>query len=155
MDVQVVDDPPPLRGALLYRAEIAGTAAEKNRVIAESVREIAARETLGPTEVFRLRLCLDEAIQNAIEHGNGSDPRKKVFVAVFDSGDRWEIVVRDDGGGFRPQRVPDPREGSGLEAEGGRGLLILTEYMDSVSYFDAGRTLVLTKRKPALAYPLA
>jgi anti-sigma regulatory factor (Ser/Thr protein kinase) len=96
-------------------------------------------------DASRLRLCLDEAIQNAISHGNADDPRKPVKVSAYRVGGGWEVVVRDQGRGFKLKDVPDPRHPQSLEKEGGRGLLILTEYMDRVQYYEGGRTLVLTR----------
>jgi len=146
MEFSVADGPPPERGAPLYRSEFPGLPDEKNRVIAE-VMALLLAEPIDASDQFRLRLCLDEAIQNAISHGNEDDPGKTVSVSVFEAEGSWELMVRDQGHGFSPRAVPDPRETPGLEGEGGRGLLILKEYMDGLKYFDGGRTLVLTKRK--------
>jgi serine/threonine-protein kinase RsbW len=147
MDVAVTEGPPPPRGEPHYRAEFAGGAL-KHQVIADAIASLAAVEPLGAPESFRLRLCLDEAIQNAISHGNASDPLKLVRLLVFRVPEGWEIRIADEGRGFDPGRVPDPRTPDGLEKESGRGILILKEYMHGVRYYDGGRTLVLSLLSP-------
>ena len=142
MDLPVDAGPPPQRGNPIYRADFPGSIAGKNRAISEVLAVLLAdgRRAADP---FRLRICLDEAIQNAIDHGNGGDAAKVVSLTVLESAEGWEVLVRDQGRGFLPEEVPDPRLGPQVEAEGGRGLLILREYMDSVRYYEGGRTLVL------------
>jgi len=143
MDVTVMEGPPPKRGEPHYRAEFAGEAA-KEQVISEAIASLAADGPLGGRESFRLRLCLDEALQNAISHGNRRDPQKLVRLLIFRVSEGWEIRIADEGRGFDPGRVPDPRTAEGQEKESGRGLLILTQYMAGVRYYDGGRTLSLT-----------
>ena len=146
MEFEFSQNHAPIHGIRKYHAEFEGQTSEKNRVIQEVIAALEGDESFSREEKFSLRLCLDEAIQNAISHGNGDDLSKKVQFSIYSTGDRWELIVRDEGDGFQPEKVHDPREKGGLEQEGGRGILILLEYMDGIKYYDGGRTLVISKR---------
>src|SRR6185295_3222730 len=71
---------------------------------------------------FQIRLALDEAMSNALEHGNKYDPSKKIRVRVQMTAKRFEAAVQDEGVGFDPNNVADPVAQQNLEAmlEGGR-----------------------------------
>lgn len=77
-------------------------------------------------------LAVGEAAGNAYRHGRRSDGRSEIRVRCeFDRPD-FEVEVTDDGPGFDPQEVssrgtPDPF------AQGGRGLFLMNQLMDSVT----------------------
>jgi anti-sigma regulatory factor (Ser/Thr protein kinase) len=56
------------------------------------------------------------------------------------------IVVRDPGAGFDPTRVPDPRQGTNLLRDGGRGIHLINEFMDEVQFANDGREIQMRKR---------
>jgi serine/threonine-protein kinase RsbW len=93
-------------------------------------------------------LACDEAITNAIIHGNKRDPAKKVSVQIYVSHTRFRIRVRDQGDGFNVSDVEDPREGDNVMRSGGRGVFLMHKIMDSVTYKEDGRMLELEKLNP-------
>jgi serine/threonine-protein kinase RsbW len=93
-----------------------------------------------------LVIALDEAIVNAVKHGNKCDPRKAVHViAEFDS-DGARFTVADEGAGFARENVPDPTDSCRLLETSGRGLLLINHIMDEVCYNQAGNRLEMFKR---------
>ena len=82
-----------------------------------------------------------------MEHGNRGDFNKLVEVSLFEEGDSWGIVIRDEGDGFRLEDLRLNADEESLWAESGRGLPLLTLYMDEVVYYDGGRTLYLRRTK--------
>ncbi len=60
------------------------------------------------SDVFAVKLALDEALVNAIKHGNRNDPDKQVTVRYRIEENRAWAHVRDQGSGFVPEEVPDP-----------------------------------------------
>ena len=74
-------------------------------------------------EIFGIKLSLEEALVNAVKHGNGLDPNKKVHVEYRVGPDRIDIRILDEGPGYDPSRVPDCKADANLERPGGRGLL--------------------------------
>jgi serine/threonine-protein kinase RsbW len=98
-------------------------------------------------EIFSVSLALDEAVTNAVRHGNRSDPSKLVQVCYLVSATEVWLEVQDQGPGFDPSQVPDPIVEAYLDRPGGRGLFLMRAYMDSVSYNPRGNRVTLGKRR--------
>lgn len=95
-----------------------------------------------------LPLACDEALTNAIVHGNKCATDKKVNIQLYISHTRFRMRVRDQGDGFDVDEVADPREGENVLRSGGRGVFLMRNIMDSVEYKDGGRVLELEKLNP-------
>ena len=90
-----------------------------------------------------------EALANAVLHGNQNIEDKRVLVRAYcDPGQGFLIVVRDEGPGFDPDRVPDPRRQDRRELSHGRGIFLMRELMDHVEHRKGGREVILVKRFP-------
>ena len=105
------------------------------------------REFSFPAPDYRINIPLacDEAITNAIIHGNGSDPGKKVSIQIYISSSRIKIRIKDQGEGFDAAAVADPTEGANLLRPSGRGVYLMRSIMDVVEYKESGRVLELEK----------
>ena len=80
-------------------------------------------------------LALREALNNAVLHGNQLDPAKLVEVHCrCDVGEGVSVVIKDQGSGFDPTAIADPSIVGNLEAEHGRGILLMRWLMDEVSF---------------------
>ncbi len=103
-------------------------------------------------DIFAIHLALEEALINAIKHGNKMDPEKEVKIDYSMGSDRIEISMTDEGDGFDPETVPDPRLGENLYKNDGRGLLLMQSYMDLIEYNKRGNSvrMVRYKEKPRL-----
>jgi serine/threonine-protein kinase RsbW len=97
--------------------------------------------------MFGIKLALEEALTNAVKHGNCCDPDKFVTVRYAVTREKAVFVVRDEGAGFEPACVPDPTTPDRLPQPNGRGILLIRAYMDEVKYRDHGRELVFIKRR--------
>jgi len=104
-------------------------------------------------DVFAVHLTLEEAFLNAVKHGNKMDPAKKVKIDYSVNPEKVEITITDEGEGFEPESVDDPRFGKGLYEPGGRGLLLMNSYMDIVKYNEQGNSVYMVryKEKPHLS----
>ena len=104
-------------------------------------------------EEFNERLfeeTIDEALVNALKHGNRYDARKKVIVAYEVSPDRITISVTDEGQGFTLEEVPDPTADKNLLKPSGRGVRSYMQFaFDEIttSKTERGFILTLTKRR--------
>ncbi len=96
--------------------------------------------------VFAIKLALEEAMTNAVKHGNGNDATKKITVRYAVDDERIEITVSDEGQGFAPEDVPDPTSNDRLTLPSGRGIMLMRAYMDDVEYRRNGREVYLMKR---------
>ena len=112
-------------------------------------RIVAQTATLGysPECAFGIRLALEEAMVNAHRHGNASDPDKTITVSYDINEDRVVIRVRDEGSGFDPRGVPDPRQPDRLPLPHGRGIMLMHAYLDDVRYNEQGNEVQLVKER--------
>lgn len=96
-------------------------------------------------EVFGIRLALEEALVNAVKHGNQMDRNKKVRITYSICPERFDIYIADEGCGFDPEDVPDPTAVENLERPCGRGLMLMRHYMSEVHYCKVGNTVTMSK----------
>ena len=96
--------------------------------------------------LFAIKLALEEGLNNAIKHGNRSDPHKAVEVQYRIAPDRVEIAITDQGSGFDPNVVPDPTADENIEKPTGRGIMLMRAYMDEVRFSPAGNQVQMVKR---------
>jgi sigma-B regulation protein RsbU (phosphoserine phosphatase) len=98
----------------------------------------------GLKDPITLRLCLEELLHNAMEHGNRCDVSKKVYITVKAEPMRATIRVRDEGEGFDFLRHMDSGDGvPDVLSERGRGLLIVRHYADELSFNREGNEATL------------
>lgn len=98
-------------------------------------------------DVFAVHLALEEAFANAVRHGNKMDPSKEVTIEYSVDSEKVEISVSDQGNGFNPEVVPDPRSRENLYKTDGRGLFLIHSYMDVVKYNERGNSLYMVRYK--------
>jgi len=115
------------------------------RRIQEDVERLLQARKASEQEVFSVRLALEEALVNAIKHGNEMDRSKKVYVSYRLCGDRLEVRITDEGKGFDPSDVPDPTAIENLERPCGRGLMLMRHYMTEVEYNQSGNSVSMAK----------
>ena len=96
-------------------------------------------------DVFSVRLALEEALINAIKHGNQLDQSKKVTISYRLHENRFEVLISDEGIGFDPNDVPDPTAIENLERPCGRGVMLMRHYMDEVSYSPRGNSVSMSR----------
>jgi serine/threonine-protein kinase RsbW len=141
--------PPLSDGARPWTERVLPTALEHIR---EAERDVLVRlGELGYSDDdrFAVRLALEEALVNAMKHGNRMDPAKSVRLAYRILAEKVEIRVADEGEGFDPGQVPDPTCDENLAKPCGRGVMLMRCYMDEVTYLDNGREVHMVKyRRP-------
>lgn len=126
----------------------------------------------GESDIIRISTALQEALINAIEHGNleldsklrelkdntyqklgeerrQQEPyknRKAYVIAEFNrEGCRW--TIRDEGRGFDPGSLPDPRDPANLQRVSGRGLLLIRTFMDEVEFNDKANEITMFRKR--------
>ena len=95
----------------------------------------------------KIPVTIDEAVTNAIKHGNKFQEDKKVFIEVSIDNERIKMVVADEGEGFDVSKVPDPTDPMNFLKPSGRGILFMSIGMDEVRYNEKGTILTLIKYK--------
>ena len=95
---------------------------------------------------FAIKLALEEALTNAVKHGNDNDASKQLVVRYSVDPERTVIMVRDEGHGFARTKLPDPTRDENLERPSGRGIMLMHAYMTRVHFNRAGNEVWLLKR---------
>jgi len=123
-----------------------------------------------------LSVALEEALINGLYHGNLELPVESLQTARADlhknqvspliekrrseapyadrrlhvqariSREEASFTIRDDGKGFDISRVPKPGDPTTLEYEGGRGLVLIGNFMSQVSFNEAGNEITIVMR---------
>lgn len=117
-----------------------------SREIQKQIIDKAARLGFSSQSIFAIKLALEEAMINAIKHGNKLDPAKNVHIAYHVTPKQAEITVEDEGPGFDRHCVPDPTADENIEKCSGRGILLMEAYMNSVEYSACGRRVKMIKK---------
>lgn len=124
------------------------------------------------SERIRIGVALEEALLNAFYHGNlevssklreddydeyyslaklrcSQSPyaNRKITVHCKFDPDAVSVTITDEGQGFDPSLLPDPRDPENLERPSGRGLLLMKTFLDEVAYNAKGNQVRMLKRR--------
>jgi serine/threonine-protein kinase RsbW len=116
--------------------------------VENAVLPVLTNKGYGERSLFAVKLAMEEAVINAIKHGNQLDDTKKVTVEFALEEDCARISVQDEGEGFDPDDVPDPTAAENITATCGRGLALINAYMDDVYFNDTGNRITMVKKAP-------
>jgi serine/threonine-protein kinase RsbW len=115
------------------------------RRVQDQIASFLKEHQFGERDIFSIKLALEEAIINAIKHGNQMDRSKKVHIRYAVEAERFTIWIADEGKGFDPTDVPDPIAVENLERPCGRGLLLMRHYMTDVAFHPPGNMVSMSK----------
>jgi len=122
----------------------------------EDMRQFAAQAAkdagMDDAEVYVVKLAVDEACTNIIEHAYGVENEGEIECTCDAEDDRLTFILRDHGKPFDPSSVTEPDLSSGLEKRplGGLGVYLMRQLMDEVryeSFGEAGNLLTMVKHK--------
>ena len=119
--------------------------AEARRIQDEIEQALRSLPSANDRDLFCIKLALEEALVNAIKHGNQYDRNKTVHVAYEIHPERFVIRITDEGPGFDPADVPDPTAVENLERPCGRGLMLMRHYMTEVAFNERGNSVIMAK----------
>jgi serine/threonine-protein kinase RsbW len=129
------------------KAIIIDSQAGRAERVCRQLLDVAEGNGFDSNDIFAIHLALEEALINAIKHGNRMDPKKQITVEYTISPEKFDVSITDDGSGFRPGDVPDPRDSENLSKPSGRGLLLMKEFMDVVEHNSTGNRVHMIKYK--------
>ncbi len=90
---------------------------------------------------LNFRVGVAEALANAMMYGNARDPGKRVTLEAWVSETRIKVRITDEGAGFDPEGLPDPTLPQNRTSARGRGVYLITELMDEVSFNERGNSI--------------
>lgn len=98
-------------------------------------------------DVFRINMAIEEAVVNAIEHGNKREPSKKVRLVFQVTPDMAKMIVIDQGPGFDHRNLADPTTEELLDKPRGRGVMLMRELMNEAIFNDIGNQVTMIKMR--------
>ena len=137
----MISDLPISRSVVVSSTPVAVADVYKNMVPALQAQHFSEED------VFAVHLALEEAFINAVKHGNKMEPNKAVKIDYAVERDKIEICLTDEGAGFDPEVIPDPRYGDNLYKPTGRGMLLMRSFMDVVEYTGRGNSVRMIRYK--------
>jgi len=116
---------------------------ESITLLEELIENIADTYNVGEDTFANMMTCLNEALINAIKHGNKFNATKKVIVNADVDNKRLIWTVTDEGEGFDYVHLPDPTAPENLEALTGRGVYIMKHLADQCIFNTSGNEVEL------------
>jgi serine/threonine-protein kinase RsbW len=116
------------------------------RLVEKAIDELSAELDLSDEVYGNVLVATMEATNNAIIHGNKSDPEKKVRINILLEKKELKVHIEDQGKGFDYSTVPDPTAPGNLEKINGRGIFLMERLSDEILYLEEGRIVELKFR---------
>jgi serine/threonine-protein kinase RsbW len=107
------------------------------------IEEVCEENNIGEDNFGNILVAVTEAVNNAIQHGNRLDPTKKIEMEAEAIGSAIQFKISDQGKGFDFSNIPDPTEPQNLEKPNGRGVFLMKNLADAVSFEENGRIVQL------------
>lgn len=113
------------------------------RMVEKAIDELSMELNLSDEVYGNIMVATMEATNNAIIHGNNSDPNKNVKIEILFGDRELKIHIEDQGLGFDYSNIPDPTSPENLEKIDGRGIFLMESLSDEILYLEDGRIVEL------------
>ncbi|MFL5751759.1 MAG: ATP-binding protein [Bacteroidia bacterium] len=100
--------------------------------------------SIGQEKFGNILISVTEAVNNAMYHGNKSNPELKIDVAFKSSTKDITFIIKDEGHGFDYSNLPDPTAPENIEKDSGRGVFLMRKLADKVEFVDGGKAVLLS-----------
>jgi serine/threonine-protein kinase RsbW len=114
------------------------------RIVENAIDTASGELGISKENYGKILVSTLEAVNNAILHGNKSDPQKKVIILISFKNEELIIKISDEGMGFKPKEVPDPTIPQNREALNGRGVFLMNKLADKIKYSKKGNSVTMT-----------
>lgn len=128
----------------MYKKIKIESSSENLRVVENAIDETTTILGISQDSYGKILVSTMEAVNNAILHGNHSDPKKIVEIVISYKTNELKIKVADEGPGFRPENIPDPTIPENIEALNGRGVYLMSHLADKIKYNKKGNSVTIT-----------
>jgi serine/threonine-protein kinase RsbW len=133
-------------GRNLLSIEIATDLGLKTPLMFRCARLLVDNGCVSPDTRQLAEMCFDEALANAMVHGNKLDPGKKIRLRLFCDDQRWGAIIEDEGEGFTADKVPTAGSEE-FRSVRGRGILLIDSYVDELLYCGEGNRLLMVRHR--------
>lgn len=111
---------------------------------AENLIDELAEKLHLPDDLYaNISVCVIEAVSNSIQHGNANDVTKLVLLEYSNDENKLIFTISDEGSGFDLDNVPDPTLPENLENFKGRGIFLIKNLSDKVSFENRGSKIII------------
>ncbi len=130
-----------ITGKNIFIREINSTIDQVNEV-EDLIQEIHQSFEIPKELQFHIRLCLVEAVNNAMVHGNSLSSSKTVIITCLRFAEFMRFSIKDEGSGFNFQEAYSSQlPESKLNTPNGRGIFLIHQFSDRVQFIDRGRVI--------------
>jgi len=134
-----------LRDSVKKISLIVPSGVEQIRKVSSNILDALASYDIDDDGLFDIKLCVEEAVRNAIVHGNKSNRKLSVRTVYWVDGEALNIEIEDEGAGFNYKALRDPTKEENLLRNSGRGVYLIERLMDKVEFNDKGNKVKMTK----------
>ncbi len=113
------------------------------RLVEKAIDELSLELDLSDEVYGNVLVATMEATNNAIIHGNRSNPEKEVKIKMQIEDKELRVHIEDQGDGFDHMNIPDPTAPENLEKINGRGIFLMERLSDEILYIEEGRIVEL------------
>lgn len=113
-------------------------------VVEKKIDEVTKEANVNEDLYGNVLIAVTEGVNNAIHHGNKSNPEKNVEINIeVNSENQLVFMIKDEGDGFEPDALPDPTDPANIEKPHGRGVFLMQQLSDEIEFEDDGRTVII------------
>ena len=117
---------------------------ESLTVVEKKIDEVTKEANVNEDLYGNVLVAVTEGVNNAIHHGNKSNPEKNVDINIeINTDNQLVFIIKDQGEGFDPDALPDPTDPANIEKPHGRGVFLMQQLSDEIEYEDEGRTVII------------
>jgi serine/threonine-protein kinase RsbW len=114
------------------------------RIVEKTIDEVTNELGISQDSYGKIMVSTMEGVNNAILHGNHSEPEKIVDIEIEFKDNILKIKITDEGSGFQPEEVPDPTVPENIELLSGRGIFLMSHLADKIKFSKKGNTVTMT-----------
>ncbi len=117
--------------------------AENLNLVEKLIDDVCEQNSVNEDYYGNILIAITEAVNNAIHHGNKSNPDKKVNVSYSSTPEKLLFTIQDEGPGFDYENLPDPTDPQNIEKPHGRGVFLMRNLSDEIEFSDGGSTVIM------------
>ena len=111
---------------------------ENINLVEKLIDDICAKNNVNEDNYGNILIAITEAVNNAIHHGNKSNPLAEVKISFSIDTKELTFAIEDEGAGFDFDSLPDPTDPKNIEKPHGRGVFLMRNLSDDISFLNEG-----------------